>query len=120
MQLRMLRAKLHLATITAAALHYHGSITLAEDLMEAVGLLPYEAVTVANLSTGDRAETYAIAGPRGSGMVQMNGAMARLAAVGDRVIIMSFAFLHPAEVASHRPRIAVLNERNAVVEQWEG
>lgn len=118
MQLRLLKSKLHLAAVTKTALNYHGSITVDEALMDAVGLVPYEAVLVGNVSTGIRAETYVIKGERGSGEVQMNGAMARLAQPGDRLIIMAFAFLEPAEVSAHRPRVAILDAENRIKEQW--
>src|SRR4051812_26198303 len=120
MHIRMLRAKLHRATVTSGAIDYHGSITIDEALLEAVGMLPYEVVTLGNLSTGQRAETYVIKAPAGSGVVQANGAIARLAQPGDRLIIMSFAYLEPNEVASHKPKVAVLDERNRIIERWEG
>ena len=77
MQVRILKSKLHLATVTTTELHYHGSITIPEDLMEAVGMLPFEQVLVANCNTGQRGETYILVGPRGDGQIQLNGAMAR-------------------------------------------
>jgi aspartate 1-decarboxylase len=119
MQIRLLKSKLHLATVTQTDLSYHGSITIAEDLMEAVGLLPYEMVLVANSSNGQRAETYVIKGERGSGDMQLNGAMARLAIPGDRIIVLAFASLTPEEARSHRPRIAVLDQGNRIVECWD-
>ena len=88
--------------------------------MEAVGLLPYEQVLVANSNNGQRGETYALVGPAGSGVMQLNGAMARLAQPGDRLIVMSFAEMSPAEAGHHHPRIAVLDEKNKIVEQWTG
>lgn len=120
MQLRLLKSKLHMATCRNTHLLYHGSITIDEDLMDAVGLLAYEAVLIGNCATGMRAETYVLTGKRGSGEIQLNGAMARLAQPGDRLIIMSFAFLEPSEVARHKPKVAVLDEKNQIVEQWEG
>ncbi|REJ94901.1 MAG: aspartate 1-decarboxylase [Planctomycetota bacterium] len=120
MQLQLLKSKLHMATVTAADLHYHGSVGISADLMETVGLLPYEKVLIGNCSTGQRGETYVIRKEAGSGEIQMNGAMARLAAAGDRLIILAFAALTPEEAGEHHPRIAVLDERNRVVEQWEG
>ncbi|QDU62354.1 Aspartate 1-decarboxylase precursor [Planctomycetes bacterium Pan216] len=119
MHLRLLKSKLHKATVTETVLDYHGSVTIDEDLMEAVGLLASEVVTIANLSTGQRAETYVIRGQRGSGIIGLNGAVARLAEPGDRIIVFSYAFLTPDEVASHQPRVAILDEHNAVVERWE-
>ena len=120
MLLRLLKSKLHMAAVTQTALHYHGSVTIDRDIMDAVGLLPYEQVLIANCETGHRAETYVIEGARGSGAVQMNGALARNAHVGDRVIILSFAFATPDEAPRHRPRVAILNENNQLVEKFEG
>ena len=117
MQLRLLRAKLHRAAVTESRLDYHGSITIDEDLMDAVGIFEFEAVTVANLSTGGRAETYVIPGRRGDGQIEMNGAMARLATPGDRLIILSFAFLEANEVATHRPKVVVLDRDNQIIEK---
>lgn len=120
MQIRMLKSKLHMASVTATHLHYHGSITIDEDLMDAAGLLPYEAVLIANVSSGVRGETYVLKGERGKRQIELNGAMARLAQHGDRVIILSFAYLEPKEVAAHRPKIAILDAKNEIVENWEG
>jgi aspartate 1-decarboxylase len=116
MQVRILKSKLHLATVTAAELLYHGSITIPEELMEATGLLPFEQVLVANCNSGQRGETYVLVGKRGSGQIQMNGAMARLALPGDRVIVMAFADCTPAEARAMKPQVAILNERNEIVE----
>ena len=119
MQLKLLKSKLHLAAVTGSDLHYHGSLTVDPDLMEAVGLLPYEAILVSNVATGQRAETYVLTGLRGAGQIELNGAMARLGAVGDRVIVMAFALLDPAEVRDHRPRVVALDERNRIVEHLD-
>ena len=115
MQIKVLRAKIHLATVTETRLDYEGSITLDEDLMEAVGLVPVEAVLVSNLANGSRQVTYTIPGDGGSGAVCLNGASARLAAVGDRLIIMAFAYLEPEELADHVARTIVLGENNSIV-----
>jgi len=120
MLLRVLKAKLHLATVTRTDLNYHGSITIDEDLMDAVGLLPFEQVLIANCTNGNRSETYVLRGPRGSGAIELNGAMAHLAAPGDRVIIMSFAFVRRRRAARVKPKIAILNESNHILEQWAG
>lgn len=109
-----------MAAVTQTELHYHGSVTIDRDLMDAVGLLPYEQVLIANCETGHRAETYAIEGERGSGVIQMNGALARSAQVGDRIIILSFAYATPEEARQHRPQVAILNEHNRIVEQFAG
>jgi len=119
MQIQLLKSKLHLAAVTQAELNYHGSIGISRDLMDAVGLLPYERVLIGNCSTGQRGETYVIEGKTGAGEIQMNGAMARLATPGDRLIILAFAALTPEEAAQHHPRVAILDEKNCIVESWE-
>jgi aspartate 1-decarboxylase len=120
MLIRVLKSKLHMATVTQTELSYHGSITIDRDLMEATGLLPYEQVLIGNCSTGQRAETYIIEGEAGSGAMQLNGAMARLAQPGDRIIVLAFAHAEPSEAAALKPKVAVLDTRNQIVEQWEG
>ncbi|MFG0333001.1 MAG: aspartate 1-decarboxylase [Maioricimonas sp. JB049] len=120
MQLRLFNAKLHMAAVTHTELNYHGSITIDPELMEAVGLLPYEQVLIGNCNNGQRAETYVLKGVPGDRTIQMNGAMARLAEPGDRVIIISFASMTPEEARTHKPRVAVLDENNNIVEKWEG
>jgi aspartate 1-decarboxylase len=119
MQLKVLKSKLHLATVSGSDLNYHGSLTIDPDLMEAVGILPYESILVSNIATGQRAETYALPGVRGLGQIELNGAMARLGAVGDRLIVMAFAFLEPSEVDRHRPRVVALDSRNHIVERLD-
>ena len=116
MQVRILKSKLHLATVTTTELHYHGSITIPEDLMEAVGMLPFEQVLVANCNTGQRGETYILVGPRGDGQIQLNGAMARLAQRGDRIIVLAFADFTPEEAKKFKPQVAILNEKNEIIE----
>jgi aspartate 1-decarboxylase len=119
MRFSILKSKLHLATVTRSDLYYHGSLTIDLNLMEAVGLVPYEQILVSNVATGNRAQTYVLPGPRGSGAIELNGAMARLGAVGDRVIVMAFAELEPEELESHQPRVVALDHRNQVVERVE-
>jgi aspartate 1-decarboxylase len=119
MRLKVLKSKLHLATVTHAELHYHGSLTIDPDLMEAVGLFPYEAILVSNVATGLRAETYALPGERGAGHIGLNGAMARLGAAGDRVIVMAFADLSPDELDGFRPKVVALDAENRIVEHLE-
>jgi aspartate 1-decarboxylase len=119
MRLRILKSKLHLATVTRADLHYHGSLTIDPDLMEAVGIYPYEAILVSNVATGQRGETYALVGEPGSGQIELNGAMARLGAIGDQIIVMAFAEMTPEELEGHRPRVVALDERNRIVETIE-
>src|SRR5258708_39431966 len=105
MRLTVLKSKLHLATVTRSDLNYHGSLTIDPVLMEAVGIYPYEAILVSNNSTGQRAQTYALPGTPGAGQIELNGAMARLGAVGDRVIVMVFAELEPDELEGHAPKV---------------
>ena len=119
MQLKLLKSKLHQAAVTACELHYHGSLTLDPELMEAVGILPHEAVVVSNLSNGERAETYAIPGEPGGRQVELNGAMARLGARGDRLIVMAFALMDAEEAQGHRPNVVALDERNCIVERLD-
>lgn len=117
MRLTVLKSKLHLATVTRSDLHYHGSLTIDPDLMDAVGLLPYEAILVSNVATGLRAQTYVLPGVRGTGAIELNGAMARLGSVGDRIIVMAFAEFEPTELEGHQPRVVALDPRNRVVER---
>jgi len=119
MRLTILKSKLHLATVTRSDLYYHGSLTIDPILMEAVGLVPYESILVSNVATGMRAQTYVLPGARGSGAIELNGAMARLGSVGDRVIVMAFAELEPEEIESHQPRVVALDHRNQIVERIE-
>ncbi len=119
MHVKVLKSKLHLATITRCDVNYHGSLTVDPDLMDAVGLLPYEVILIGNTSNGSRGETYVIPGVRGMGQIEMNGAMARLGAVGDRLIVMAFALLELSECAGHRPRVVALDRRNRIVERLD-
>ena len=102
--------------MTFTDVNYHGSITIDADLLRASGLLPNEAVIVADCENGNRFETYIIPGAAGSGVIAINGAAARLSKVGNRVIVMAFARLTPDEAASHRSKVIILNERNKIVE----
>jgi aspartate 1-decarboxylase len=100
--------------VTEANLHYIGSITIDEALMEQVDLLPHERVQVVNNHNGARLETYVIPGDRGSGVICLNGAAARLVQPGDQVIIMSYALLSEEELADFQPKVAILNEQNQI------
>ena len=120
MELTLLKSKIHRATVTGASLDYEGSLTVSVDLAELVGLLPYEKILVANLSNGERFETYTIYGPARQGMIELNGATAHLGKIGDRLTIMSFARFTQQEAATHRPYIALLNGKNEVVRYDEG
>lgn len=105
MFIEILKSKIHKAAVTAANLHYIGSITIDEDLMDAAGLLENEKVHVLNLNNGERVETYVIKGTRGAGEICLNGAAARKFIPGDIVIIMSFAFMEPEQAKTHKPTI---------------
>jgi aspartate 1-decarboxylase len=115
MQLTLLKSKIHRAAVTGASLHYEGSLTVPADIAEMVGLLPYEKILVGNLQNGERFETYAIYGPAGKGQIELNGATARLGAIGDRLTIMSFAHFTMEEAKTHHPRVALLDEHNRVI-----
>ncbi len=109
-----LKSKIHRATITQAELHYEGSLTVDRDLMEAASILELEKVAVVNIDNGERFETYVIPGERGSGIICLNGAAARKAVVGDRVIIMTFCHLHENELEDFSPQIVIVNEHNHI------
>ena len=117
MRMEMLKSKLHQACITDANVEYEGSLGIDTELMEMVGLCPYEKVLVANMNNGNRLETYAIADAFGSRRIVLNGAAARLGAAGDRVIIMSFCHVEENIVRDgrYRPRVIRLDERNEPV-----
>jgi aspartate 1-decarboxylase len=111
----MMKAKLHRATVTEANLNYVGSITIDEDLIDWVDMLPNEKVQIVNNNNGARLETYIIPGPRGSGVVCLNGAAARLVQPGDTVIIICYAMMSDEEAKKHQPRVAILDENNKIV-----
>ncbi len=115
MILHLLKAKLHKATVTDASVDYEGSLTIAADLARLVGFLPYERILVGNMANGQRFETYVIYGPEGSGAIELNGATAHLGKIGDRLTIMTFAGFTPEEAATHKPRVALLDEKNQVL-----
>lgn len=115
MFLKILRAKIHRATITDACVDYVGSITIDRDLMDAAAIKAGECVLVADLANGDRFETYVMEGPRGSGTICINGAAARLVKVGDLVIIMAFGYVTIEEAESVAPRIVLVDGRNRAV-----
>ena len=116
MRRRMMKSKIHRATVTDANLHYVGSVTIDEDLMEAADLLEHEQVAIVDIDNGARLETYVIAGRRGSGDVCLNGAAARLVAPGDRVIIISYADYEQAELAAYEPSVVHVDTSNAIVD----
>ncbi len=111
----MLKSKIHRATVTQADLHYVGSITVDEDLMDAADLLAGEQVAVVDVNNGARLETYVIAGPRGSGIIGINGAAARLVQPGDLVILISYATVSDAEARSLVPSVVFVDAANRIV-----
>lgn len=115
MQLTMMKAKLHRAVVTQADLHYEGSISIDADLLEAAGILPNEQVDVLNINNGERFTTYAITAPRGSKVFGINGAAARLAQPGDRIIVVSYAQMDAETARSWKPEVVLLDEANEVV-----
>ncbi|WP_050615397.1 aspartate 1-decarboxylase [Bacillus testis] len=112
----MMNGKIHRATVTEANLNYVGSITIDEDILDAVDMLPNEKVAIVNNNNGARLETYIIPGKRGSGVVCLNGAAARLVQPGDIVIIISYAVLSEEEVRTHQPKVAIMGEGNVIKE----
>ncbi len=108
------KSKIHRATVTSADLNYVGSITIDPVLMEAADLLPYEQVHVVNVNNGARFETYAIAGEPDAGEICLNGAAARLAQPGDRVIVISYGQYDAAELADYRPVFIFVDDNNAI------
>lgn len=112
MQLTMMKAKIHRATVTQCDLNYEGSITIDTDLLDQSGILPNEQVDVLNINTGQRFTTYAIEGERNSGIIGINGAAARLAQKGDLVIICAYAVMSDAEAKSFSPTVILINEQN--------
>lgn len=112
----MMNGKLHRATVTEANLNYVGSITIDEDLLDIAGMLPNEKVHVVNNNNGARFETYIIAGERGSGVICVNGAAARLVQPGDIVIILSYVYVSDEEAKTHEPTVLIMDEKNCVKE----
>jgi len=113
------KSKIHRATVTEADLSYEGSVTIDSDLMDAADILPHEQVQILNLNNGERFDTYAIRGPRGSGTVCLNGPAARLAHVGDIVIILTYAEMEREELMRHVPTVVMVDEKNRI-RQSEG
>ena len=115
MQIEMLKAKIHRATVTQAELNYVGSITIDSDLLQASGIREYAKVDIVNIDNGERFSTYTIAGEAGSGVICLNGAAARCACTGDKVIIMSYCTLTAQEASDHKPTVLFVDERNRLV-----
>jgi len=114
MFVKMLKSKLHRATVTDTKLHYVGSILIDSVLMEAAGILPYESVLVADLNNGNRLETYAVPAEAESGEIVILGAAAQLIKAGDLIIIFSFAYCSPEEAKELKPKLIVLDENNKI------
>ena len=113
----MFHGKIHRATVTQANLEYMGSITIDQDLLEAAGILPGERVQIVDNNNGNRLETYTIVGPRGSGVICLNGAAARLVQPGDTVIIIAYAMMTPEEASVFQPRVVMVDAQNKITER---
>lgn len=115
MRRTMLKSKIHRATITGSDLNYVGSITIDADLLDAADILPHEQVHVVNVNNGARFETYTIAGPRGTGVMQVNGAAARLVHTGDTIIVISYAEYSREDLESYEPTVVHVDGDNSLV-----
>ena len=114
MELTLLKAKIHRATVTQADLDYVGSITIDSELLAESGIMEYEKVAIADVDNGSRFETYAIAGEAGSGIICLNGAAAKCVNVGDKVIIMAYAQMTPEEAKNHKPIVLFVDDNNKI------
>lgn len=114
MMLNLLKAKLHLASVTHAELNYDGSCAIDEDLLDAAGLREFEAIDIYDVNNGERFTTYIIKGERGTGMISVNGAAARKVQVGDRVIIAAYGQYSEQEAETHKPQLVYLNADNDI------
>ena len=112
----VMRSKIHRARVTDANLNYVGSVTIDQDILDAVDIAPNEKVQIVNNNNGARFETYVIPGERGSGEICLNGAAARLVQKGDIVIIIAYGYVSDEEIADHRPKIAIMDENNRIKE----
>ena len=117
MLLNFMRAKIHLASVTQKNLKYVGSITIDSDLLKEVGMYPNERVQVLDLNNGKRFETYIIAGESGSGIIGLNGPAARMSEIGDKVVIVAYAYGTEEEVKSSKPKIIVLDDNNKIIKR---
>ena len=115
MELTLLKAKIHRATVTQADLDYVGSITIDSNLLAESGIMEYEMVAIADIDNGSRFETYIIAGEAGSGIICLNGAAAKCVNVGDKVIIMAYAQMTPEEAKTHKPTVLFVDDGNKIV-----
>jgi aspartate 1-decarboxylase len=110
----MLKSKIHRATVTGANIHYEGSITIDQELIEAAKLLEYEQVDIYNINNGKRFSTYVMKGARGTGEIFLNGAAARLVSVGDLIIVCSYSLFDEGEALHHKPILIYVNEKNRI------
>ena len=117
MLVHLLKSKVHRAQVTGGNVNYEGSLSIDLDLMDKVGLMPYERILCSNMANGERFETYAIPGKRGTGEIVLNGAAALLGKPGDRLTIMSFTEVDIAQAKTWKPRVIVLGEKNAIVDE---
>ncbi|MFJ2543769.1 aspartate 1-decarboxylase [Microbacterium sp. NPDC087589] len=115
MRRTMLKSKIHRATVTGSDLHYVGSITVDPDLLEAADILPHEQVHIVDVDNGARFETYTLVGERGSGVIQVNGATARLVHTGDTIIVISYADYSPEDLVDYEPVVVHVDRSNAIV-----
>ncbi|MBX7225380.1 MAG: aspartate 1-decarboxylase [Chitinophagales bacterium] len=116
MFVHIFKAKIHRATVTEANLNYVGSITIDENLLDASGILPNEKVQVVNINNGERFETYVIRGERGSGAICLNGPAARKVAVGDKVIIITYALMDTEAAKTYQPKVVFVDENNQIAQ----
>lgn len=115
MQVHVLKSKLYRARVSDASVNYEGSLTIDEDLMDAVGFHPYEKILIANVSNGNRFETYILKGKRGSGDICLNGATAKLGKKNDILIIFSFTWKEEAELKEYKPKMVTLDRTNKII-----
>ncbi len=113
----ILKSKIHRATVTGAEIDYAGSISIDKNLMEHAEIFPYERVLIVSLDSGERLETYVIEGERNSGEICMNGAAARKILKGEKIIILSFAYVGEKEVSGHRPKVVYVNNKNEIISE---
>ncbi|MCP3460731.1 aspartate 1-decarboxylase [Bradyrhizobium sp. CCGUVB23] len=114
MQITLMKGKIHRASVTEADLHYEGSISVDRTLLDAAGFLVNERVEIYNIETGARFATYVIEAPQGSGIIGLNGAAARLAMPGDKIIIVAYASFDEAEAKTFRPRVVLVDRENRI------
>ena len=115
MQIEVLKSKIHRAKVTQAELHYVGSITIDEDLLDAANMVPHEKVQIVNVNNGERFETYIIKGERGTGTICLNGPAARKVQVGDVIIIISYALIDFKDARTHEPTVIFPDQHNRLV-----